>query len=141
MEKHISLDIILAKLTNQIIRNEKCLKDLILNFPGFAAIKDESGKWLLANDYGLNLFELDNSLYIGRKDSQLAKFTNHYYEALNCCEISDQEAWEGKKILTLQETIIKPDGNILTFDTVKIPIFNRDGSKNMILVLAKKIGQ
>ncbi|MEY8738994.1 hypothetical protein AB9M62_05025 [Bacillales bacterium AN1005] len=75
-----------------VTEEKKQLKTLINSMVDFVNFKDGNGRWLEANEAGLKLFQLDGVDFRGKKDSELAKYTDFYHDALMYCETSDKEA-------------------------------------------------
>lgn len=114
--------------------NEKLLRTLINSMPDIVCFKDGDGKWVEANDFDLNLFGLNGIDYKGKKDSELAKYSEFYKDAFLICEDSDEITWKSKKITRCEEIIPKPNGESYTFDVIKIPLFENNERKGLIVV-------
>ncbi|HZH62569.1 MAG TPA: ATP-binding protein [Metabacillus sp.] len=121
-------------------KEEKNKLSLLINsMVDFVNFKDGEGRWTKANDFALQLFQIENIDYVGKKDSELAEYTEFYAEALRYCEISDEQAWlKGTKSRCIEE-IPMPDGSVKTFDTIKIPSFNEDGSRKELVVMGRDV--
>ncbi|MDR7077564.1 PAS domain S-box-containing protein [Neobacillus niacini] len=118
---------------------EKRLSTLINSMVDFVNFKDGEGRWIQSNDFGLKLFQLENVDYRGKKDSELAKFTDFYAEALKNCEISDEETWDNQTITRCEEVVPLPDGTSKIFDTIKVPLFHEDGSREGLVIIGRDI--
>ncbi len=136
----LQLDLMITSLAHYIVKEKGSnLSALIDNFHGFASIKTRDGQWLKTNDYGLNLFRLKGTCFREqKKDTQSTKFTDFFHECLYCCKESDEEAWRSKKAIHTSEMLPKIDGTFDIFNTIKIPIFNSNGMRKFMLVLAQK---
>ncbi|GLB61078.1 PAS domain-containing sensor histidine kinase, partial [Cytobacillus sp. NCCP-133] len=119
--------------------DEKRLSTLINSMVDFVNFKDGDGRWIESNEFGLKLFELENVDYKGKKDSELAEYTDFYADALRYCETSDEETWQNGKITRLEEVIPLPDGTEMTFDTIKVPLFYSDGSRKGLVIIGRDI--
>lgn len=119
--------------------HQKRLSTLINAMIDFVNFKDGAGRWIEANNFGLQLFNLENVDYRGKKDSELAKYTDFYADALRYCEISDQETWENREITRIEEVLPVPDGTTKIFDTIKVPLFNPDGSRHGLVIIGRDI--
>ena len=115
------------------------LQTLIHSMADFVNFKDGQGRWTEANKFGLKLFQLEHVDYKGKKDSELAQYTDFYKEALEYCEISDEETWTNRQVTRCEEIIPMPDGNHKTFDTIKVPLFHEDGSRKAFIVIGRDI--
>ncbi|MEI2358711.1 PAS domain-containing sensor histidine kinase [Mesobacillus zeae] len=119
--------------------DEKRLATLINSMVDFVNFKDGDGRWIEANQSGLRLFQLENVDYRGKKDSELAEYTDFYGDALRSCERTDEEAWRKGTVTQVEEIIPMPDGSSRTFDTVKVPLFNDDGSREGLVIIGRDI--
>ncbi|MGQ4667766.1 PAS domain S-box protein [Metabacillus halosaccharovorans] len=138
-----SIFIFYLVLKREAYKNEKREKDklsvLINSMVDFVNFKDGEGRWTKANDFALELFQLEDVDYVGKKDSELAEYTEFYAEALRYCETSDEQAWLiGTKSRCIEE-IPMPDGSVKTFDTIKIPLFHEDGSRKELVVMGRDV--
>ncbi|GGK17938.1 sporulation kinase A [Caldalkalibacillus thermarum] len=120
-------------------QNEQQLRTLINAMPDFVCFKDGKGRWLEVNQFGLELFQLKNVAYKGKKDSELAECSPFQREALLNCEVSDEKAWQSKSIVHCEETFPQPDGQTKTFDVTKVPLFHPDGRRKGLLVIGRDI--
>ncbi|MBM7692790.1 PAS domain S-box-containing protein [Peribacillus deserti] len=124
---------------SELKEEEQRLSTLINSMVDFVNFKDGEGRWIQANTFGLKLFQLENVNYKGLKDSELAEYTDFYNEALRYCEVSDEETWIEKEITRCEEIIPLPNGKQKTFDTIKVPLFNTDGSRKALVVIGRDI--
>lgn len=107
--------------------------------PDIVCFKDGKGRWLEANEFDLNLFQLAGVDYKGKKDSELADYSSFYREAFLTCEESDEKAWMGKDYTRGIEVIPRPDGKEMAFDIIKVPTFYPDGSRKGLVVVGRDI--
>jgi len=119
--------------------DQQRLSTLINSMVDFVNFKDGDGRWIEANEFGLQLFQLENVDYRGKKDSELANYTDFYGDALRYCEISDEEAWNNREITRIEEVLLVPDGSSKIFDTIKVPLFNPDGSRQGLVIIGRDI--
>jgi PAS domain S-box-containing protein len=124
---------------NLMHRSEEDLRTLINSMTDLVCFKDGFGRWLIANEYDLNLFGLTNVDYIGKKDSELAEYSSFYRDAFMNCEASDEIAWQRGIPTRSDETIPLPDGTSLIFDVIKIPSFDTDGKRKGLVVVGRDI--
>ncbi|MEH7491525.1 ATP-binding protein [Neobacillus niacini] len=118
---------------------EKRLSTLINSMVDFVNFKDGEGRWIQANDFGLKLFQLENVEYLGKKDSELAEYTEFYSDALKYCEVSDEETWENRTVTRCEEVVPLPDGTSKIFDTIKVPLFHEDGTREGLVIIGRDI--
>ncbi|RQW83054.1 MAG: PAS domain S-box protein [Geobacter sp.] len=115
------------------------MRTLINAMPDIVAFKDGEGRWLEANRFDLQLFQLESVDYRGKKDSDLAAFSSFYREAFLACEESDELAWQARKPSRADETIPRPDGPPMVFDIIKVPMFYPDGRRKGLVVVGRDI--
>ncbi|WP_407408042.1 ATP-binding protein [Peribacillus sp.] len=125
----------------QLKEEEQLRSTLINSMVDFVNFKDGEGRWLESNTFGLQLFQLENVDYKGKKDSELAEYSQFYRDSLIYCEDSDQETWAMKKITRCEENIPLPNGHFKTFDTIKVPLFHEDGSRKGLVVIGRDISE
>ncbi|MDH5298592.1 MAG: PAS domain-containing sensor histidine kinase [Desulfobulbaceae bacterium] len=133
-------DISERKQTETALReNEAMLRSLINAMPDFVCFKDGEGRWLLTNDFGLTLFGLEAIAYRGKTDLELAEYSEFYHPVFLGCVTSDNEAWREGGICRCDEVVPRPDGTALTFDVIKVPLFNSDGSRKGLVIIGREI--
>ena len=128
-----------VRFSNQIEEEKEKLTLLIDTMPDFVSFKDGEGKWLQINQFGAKLFELEGIDYKGKTDREMAQYTDFYHDALIYCIDTDEEAWKVGTVSRVEEIIPLRDGSAKTFDTFKVPIFNKDGSRKALLVIGRDI--
>ncbi len=119
--------------------DQKRLSTLINSMVDFVNFKDGEGRWIEANNFGLQLFQLENVDYRGKKDSELANYSDFYADALRYCEKSDEEAWKNGDITRIEEVLPFPNGPSRIFDTIKVPLFYPDGSRQGLVIIGRDI--
>jgi PAS domain S-box-containing protein len=134
-------DITERNLAEQTIREkEQLLRTLINSTPDLICFKDGKGRWLEANDADLHLFSLTGMNYKGKTDAELAKMTPPIYrESFLACEVSDEQSWQAGIVTRGEEIVTRVDGTRKTYDVLKSPIFEADGSRKGLVVLARDI--
>jgi len=119
---------------------QKILLETIINaIPNIICLKDGEGRWIKANEYGIDLFQLSTMDYKGKTTGELAGLNPLYRETFLNAEFTDQRAWELKSNFQKEEMIPRPDGSFRTFDLLKIPLFNPDGSRHALVVAGRDI--
>jgi PAS domain S-box-containing protein len=129
----------LMEAQESLRESEERLRTLINAMPDIVCFKDGHGRWLEANEFDLNLFQLTGVDYKGKKDSDLADYSSFYREAFLTCEETDEKAWEAKDYTHGVEVIPRPDGKEMVFDIIKVPTFYPDGSRKGLVVVGRDI--
>jgi PAS domain S-box-containing protein len=138
----ITADITARKMAEEALReSEEKIRTLINAVPDNICLKDGEGRWLEANDADLKMFELENVQYQGKKDSELADFSDFYRDAFLTCEEADEKAWATGGVSRGDEVIPVPDGSSRVFDVIKVPLFHADGSRKGLVVVGRDITQ
>jgi len=129
-----------AERSVELLENEERLRTLINATPDIICFKDGEGRWLEANKADLELFQLTDVDYRGKKDSDLAPFTHALYrDSFYSCEESDNQAWEKGELSRAEESIPTPDGEIKYFDVIKVPVYSDNGSRKGLIVFGRDI--
>lgn len=105
----------------------------------FVVFKDGKGRWIQTNEFARKLFHLEDIDHIGKTNLDLAECIPNYRETLQFCQKADERAWNEDGVYQYIEVIPMPDGNDKIFDTVKIPSFNKDGSRKELVALGRDI--
>ncbi len=122
------------KLEHNIQENNKRLTTLINTSLDIIIFKNGEGKWKLANDTALQLFQLTGVDYKGKTDAELAMHSEFYHDAFSAFLKSDEESWKNGKLTKGIEIIPSPDGEDKTFDIVKVPLFHADGTRQGLVI-------
>ncbi len=120
-------------------QNQELLHTLIDSMPDIVCFKDGNGRWLEANEFDLELFDLCQVDYKGKTDAQLAENSPFHTEVFLSCMESDEIAWQAKKITRGEEIIKKPNGETLVFDIIKVPLYYSDGKRKGLVVIGRDI--
>ena len=123
----------------QLEQKEHELFTLINNMPDFVCFKDGEGRWLLANEYGLSLYELQHVDYKGKTDMELGEYSPHFKEAFAYCTVTDEQTWKEGKITRDEESFPIPCGEMKTFDVIKVPLFYPDGRRKALVTIGRDI--
>lgn len=133
-------DITEQKLAEEALRaSETNLRTLIEALPDGVFFKDGDGRWITVNNAALELFQLKGSDFAGKTDEELIPLTPHFAAALEQCNQSDKKTWEKGKLSRFEEEITDENGRLFVFDTLKIPLFNDDGSRKGLVIIGRDI--
>jgi len=116
------------------------LKLLIDSIPEIICIKDDSGRWMLANRYTQELFALGDIDYRGKTDEELSEICPEQYKnAFRACAKGDARCWQTGKLHHYQETIPDQHGAIKYFDVFKVPLFDEQNRPKALLAIGRDI--
>ena len=126
--------------TEEVLKeSEERLRTLINSTPDIVCFKDGEGRWLEANNAHLELFQIDGVDYRGKKDSELAGFSDFYREAFLTGEATDERTWQAQATTRGDETIPRPDGTAKMLDIIKVPLFHADKKRKGLVILGRDI--
>lgn len=120
---------------------EELLRTLIEASPDIILFKDGEGRWLKANDAMLKLFDLLYEDYQFLTDLQLSERKPFYADSLKACIISDENTWNQRQTTRNDEVIPLSQGGFKIIDTIKVALFNSDGSRKGIIIIGRDITQ
>ncbi len=125
--------------TAALAQRERQLKTLIDAMPDIIRFKDGSGRWQQANRFALRLFGLEGVDYRNRTDAELVARQGPNHEALLEDGRPDARVWASAGAIRTEERLPTPDGGTRIFDTIKVPLFNPDGSRNGLVEIGRDI--
>ena len=130
------------KAEEELKTKEEQLLTLLNATSDIICFKDSAGRWLQANNADLELFGLTGTDYYLKKDSELARYTHEMFrEAFLNCENTDEQAWQQGRMSIADEVIPTIDGEKRTYEVIKTPVFNEDGSRKGLVVFGRDISQ
>ena len=129
-----------TEMENILRESEDRFRTLIQSTPDIICFKDGLGRWLIANDAYIELFSLKGIDYFGKTDAELAKCADPVYEnAFLTCLDSDEKTWQSGGVYRTEEASPGTDGSLKIFDVLKVPLFNADGSRQGLVILARNV--
>ncbi len=127
------------QLEEESKKQTRMLETIVNTTPDIICLKDGEGRWLLANQQDLELFELTDVAYQGKTDADLIPFSPSFHDAFLTCMESDEAAWRQGVPVRSIEHIPTSGGSVRTFDVLKTPLFNQDGSRQALVVIGRDI--
>ncbi|KZE63856.1 hypothetical protein AWM68_12125 [Fictibacillus phosphorivorans] len=118
---------------------EPLMKTLMNIVPDFIGIKDGDGRFVFANEFVGELFELPGFDFTGKTDADLAEIIPNYRDVFQYCIETDEQVWQAKEIVRCEEYVPARDGRTRFFDVYKVPVFHPDGSRKNLLVFGREI--
>ncbi len=134
------IDVSARRHTEEVLRHERSwLESLIQAMPDGILFRDGEGQWLLANDYTLEFLGLEEVDYQGKTAEELAELGDNGRVANWDCQRTDQRAWDSGEPISFEQQVLGRDGRSHTFDMIKVPVYEPDGSRKGLLVVARDI--
>gem|GEM_PF-3242919 len=121
-------------------KNEQ-LRALINASPDIICFKDSRGRWQLANNAILELFEITDIDYRGLTDRDLEQHSPFFRKAFQGCRKTDEICWKNRQVCRSDEIILRPDGSRKILDVIKIPLFHPDGSRKGLVILGRDVSE
>lgn len=146
---HILLIIIIAliilnykrKITQKALEeSDELLRTVINSLHDIICFKDPDGRLIEANDAMRQLYKTDIEI-IGKNDDELSKLIPKFERQFKFFQLTDKITWETRKLSRAEEVFIQPGGEDKIYDVIKIPLFNKDGSKKGLVALGHDITQ
>lgn len=119
--------------------NEEQLRAITNAMPDLVCFKDAHGRWLQANDFTIDLFELQGIDYRGLTDADLANRSEFCGDALLLLGQGDRRAWEAPGGSRDEHVIATRGGSSVMLDVIRVPFFDADGGRKGIAVIGRNI--
>jgi len=134
----ILLLIYLLIYIKKIISQKEVLKTIINSSPDIICYKDPDGRMIEVNKTFELIINADFPI-IGKTDLDLIKLMPNRADEFRMCYKTDREVWKSGRITTVEESFKLIDGTYQTFDVIKVPSYNKDGSKKGIAIVGRDI--
>lgn len=121
-----------------ILDQRRILKTIINSSPDMICYKDSEGRWIEANNTIKEIINCDECI-IGKRDLDLMKLMPEREAEFRRCHETDKEIWKYRKIKIVEETFKRKNGTYQTFDVIKVPLYNNDGSEKGLAVIGRDI--
>ncbi|RLD55651.1 MAG: hypothetical protein DRJ01_16350, partial [Bacteroidetes bacterium] len=127
------------QVEEELQESEKQLQTLINNMPDFVCFKDKDGRWLMVNESAIRIFQLEETDYRGKKDSELAELNKKLRGSFLTCKESDARVWNNGDIIHTEETIPGTDGADRIYDVTKVPVFHAGNERKGLIIIGHDI--
>ena len=115
------------------------LGTLIASMPDPVFFKDAAGRWQETNTAAQELFGLQDLSWRGLTDRELGQLQPVFAPYFENCAQSDEQTWRNGARSVFRESIPGGDGGLLTFEVTKVPLFEADGSRQGLVVVARDL--
>jgi two-component system, cell cycle sensor histidine kinase and response regulator CckA len=130
-------DITARKQVEDALReSEERLQVVFDSVHDFIFIKDAERRYVMVNQFFYSRFQIDSSVFIGKRDSEVVVFENRK-ETADLIEDSDTRVLQGESIGYEIDHLVC--GVMMTFDIIKTPIRDKDGRITSICGLSRDI--
>lgn len=119
--------------------SEENLRGIIEGIPAAIFLKDAAGRWLFVNQRGLERAAVAKWEWKGRTNEDFANLDPARAAFFQACSLRDEEAWLNQKSTTFEETTETPLGGLSTTEITKVPLFNPDGTRRALIMIAADI--
>lgn len=119
--------------------SEEQLRTVINATEDIICLKDGDGRWLLANNANLELYQLQGTEYAGKTDAELANYVPFFRESLIASMIDDEKTWQSRDARRHDTELTLPSGEKRIFDMQKIPLYHENMSRKGLVVFGRDI--
>jgi len=119
--------------------SEARLTGLIEALPDAVFLKDGEGRWQVVNNAGLRLFNLVGADWRDKTSPEIAAMRPDLAKEMIECRLSDESAWQAGRATRSEEAIIDSSGRERLWEFVKLPMFNPDGGRRSLVVVARDL--
>lgn len=139
----IKLTIRKRKLAEKLLCNsESLLSTLINSTPNIVYFKSPEGKLLQVNSKILEILNINEKDYKNKSIHELSNISSKAKYLLTKWESKDEEAWKAGSVYKSEEIIPDEKENInKIYDTLRVPLFNDDGTPQGLILLGLDITQ
>jgi PAS domain S-box-containing protein len=124
------------KAEEAALEQRDLLAILINAVPDVVCLKDGNGRWLLANQAALALFDLDPDCYEGLADQELVSAAQAPFLQGG---VDDEALWEGAEVWRSEVKFPLPGGVVRSFDVIKVPLFHPDGRRRYLVLVGRDV--
>lgn len=105
----------------------------------FIVVKDGAGRWLFCNKTALAAYEMSSFDYVGITDAELLTLQPKFAEGFARNVETDELAWRNRRATIVEKSFMGQDNRINTWEVIKTPSFNADGTRYRLLIVSRNI--
>lgn len=102
-------------------------------------MKDGDGRWLFCNQTALAAYEMDGFNYLGVTDRELLTLRPQFADGFARNIETDALAWRNRSATLIEKSFTGQDGLINTWEVIKTPSFNPDGTRHRLIIVSRNI--
>ncbi|AXS78778.1 PAS domain S-box protein [Dechloromonas sp. HYN0024] len=123
----ISIDVTEQRRIQQALaEREEQLRSLVEAIPDTIQFKDAEGRWLVANEVCLKTFGLFGKWWQGLTDTEIGAAQPELAPVLAACRAGDDAVWAAGETTRLVEEVPGSGGSMISFDVIKVPLFDEE---------------
>src|ERR1700712_5721022 len=105
----------------------------------FIVVKDGAGRWLFCNHTALAAYEMSGFDYVGVTDEDLLTLKPKFADGFAYNLKTDALAWQNRSATLVEKCFMGQDGRINTWEVIKTPSFNPDGTRYRLVIVSRNI--
>lgn len=102
-------------------------------------MKDGEGRWLFCNQTALAAYEMTGFDYLGITDEELLTLRPKFADGFMRNIETDALAWRNRSATVIEKSFMGLDGRINTWEVIKTPSFNADGTRYRLIIVSRNI--
>lgn len=123
----------------QLHESHERIRAFIETLPDAVFMKDGRGRWQMINQAAARLFRVEGTEWFGKTDAELAAIQPNFAAAHRVCNGADEVAWQARAMRIGQETLTAENGELRVFEVRKVPIFEADGSRKLMVTISRDV--
>ncbi|MDB5893358.1 MAG: hypothetical protein JWQ88_889, partial [Rhodoferax sp.] len=136
----IGLDVTARSEADRLLRDrDKLLNSVFRHLPDMVYLKDGESRWLLTNPAARAVLGLTEQEAYGFTNLEIANRDHPASAGLRHSALAEEATWQSGRASHMQETTDDGQGNIRSFDVVRVPTFGRRGQRLHLLVVRRDI--
>lgn len=123
----------------QLMVSEDRFRSLIETIPDAIFFKDGESRWRIINHAAKALFQVDQFDWYGKTDLEMAAERAPFRLVHETCYADDEATWAAGRTMLFTESTVGLDEELRYFDVFKTPVFDQDGARKAIVVIAQDV--
>ncbi len=125
----------IKRIETALIQQKEFLRNVIDTAPNFIAVKDQQGKYILANQPLAQMYKTTVEKLIGKTDADFHPNTNEAESYLS----TDQQVISSGQISEVEEAFTDETGETSYYKTIKKPLLSKSGEMDQVLCVVTDI--